>query len=246
MGYYSDQQGIMNRYLREGAEWKGHLENTKEFIINAARGKGNNSVVIFGSGWLLDVPLEFLCKNFNSVLLVDIFHPVQVQHKIQKFKNARLIFDDITGGISKKIYHLTKNYLKTKSKIPLSDIKCDFSKFNFDCDFIVSLNILNQLDIIIIDYLKKFDIYKKFELLEFRKYIQSSHIGLLPPNRSCLITDYEESIFNDKKELEKTNPLVFTEIPGKDRSAEWQWKFDSDQTYYPGKNVVFKVIALEI
>ena len=61
-GFKKDQNGIINRYLREKGSWKTHLSNTKKFITDFTKNKAKNSCVVLGSGWLLDVPIEYLTR----------------------------------------------------------------------------------------------------------------------------------------------------------------------------------------
>ena len=76
MGYLSDQKGIMNRYLNQQGGWDSHLDNSKRFIERSAFLKNKRSVAVLGSGWLLDVPIDYIAQEFGEVYLVDIAHPV--------------------------------------------------------------------------------------------------------------------------------------------------------------------------
>ena len=64
MGYISDQEGIMKRYLNEQDKWEFHLQNTRQFILDSFKDVQIRNLAIFGSGWLLDLPLEELSKKF--------------------------------------------------------------------------------------------------------------------------------------------------------------------------------------
>ena len=109
----------------------------------------------------------------------------------------------------------------------------------------VSLNILNQLDILIIDYLKRFSIYSAEEIILLRKIIQQSHIDSLPHHDSCIITDYQELVYDDEK-LDRINPLIHVDLPEGKRKSTWEWLFDSQKTYYHGKTTKFHVVAIEL
>ena len=63
-GFFKDQNGIINRYLREKEAWQAHLSNTRDFIINSSMNKDNSKAVILGSGWLLDIPVDELSKKY--------------------------------------------------------------------------------------------------------------------------------------------------------------------------------------
>ena len=67
----------------------------------------------------------------------------------------------------------------------------------------------------------------------------------MPLNKSCLITDYEELIFNDKDELEKKNNLIFVDLPKDNFQKKWIWKFDSCKTYIKNKKTYFNIIGID-
>lgn len=245
-GFQHDQQGIINRYLRETEGWNVHLNNCKNFILRASESKTKGTAVILGSGWLLDVPVEKLSKNFERVILVDIVHPRQVEHKVKKFKNVDFIKSDISGFIM-PVYEHIRNFKKNNIKKNLIEIEPLFSHFGLNdinhADFVVSLNLLNQLDILICDYIIKFKIYNEIELLEFRKLIQKKHIQWLPKTKTCLISDYLELNLDDKNELIREKKLVHIDLPLNNNTKRWDWEFDQQKTYHREFKTIFKVIA---
>ncbi len=243
MKYISDQKGIINRYLREFDEWQSHLENCKNFILNSAESKNKNSIAVLGSGWLLDFPIKEINLIFKKIYLIDIVHPKQIQNKVKKMKSVELITMDLTGNAVKNVFNFLKKTKKNHKKTFFNDIELENLNFLKDIDFVVSLNILNQLDILIIDHLKKLNFPYEKEILEIRKKIQKHHLENLPKNKSCLITDFEELIFDSKNKLEKTNKLVFIDF--KNKKKTWKWDFDKFN-YYKNKKVIFNVLAAEI
>lgn len=245
MHYVSDQQGIISRYLKEAEGWTGHLENTKQAIIKSAENKADGCCAILGSGWLLDVPLDYLVKKFKKVYLFDVLHPTQIKHKYHKYNNIVFIEQDITGGAINEFFDAVQLYKSTKKRKEPSDFVFSGFQFNIQFDFVVSVNILNQLDILIIDYIKGYNLYSESELMEFRKKIQQKHLDTLPECKSCIITDFEELVYSKTEQLEKTKPLIHINIPSENIVSTWQWQFDH-QTYYPGKNVVFNVLSMDI
>lgn len=249
MRFDADQKGIINRYLREGDGWNKHLEATKSFIINEARNKVKGTAVILGSGWWLDVPVEELASMFKKLVLVDISHPPQIRHKSKKHKNISLITTDITGGAAKSTYYFIRKY-NNSHKLSLNDIDFDSTGFGINppikADFVASVNILNQLDILIVDFLKKNNHFSDIELNQFRKKIQQQHLDALPAQKSCLITDYEEIIIKPStNEIEETKPLLHVSLSDTIKES-WQWDFDTKQTYNAGKITLFNVFAVTI
>ena len=245
-GFKKDQQGIINRYLRENGGWDSHLNNTKNFILKCSENKEKNSCVILGSGWLLDVPIEQLIDSFEQIYLIDIVHPRQIIHKYKKQTNIIFIETDIAGYIE-TVYFFLKE--KKKQKAALTEIQQhytnEFSEIIKNASMVVSVNILNQLDILICDYIAKTNIYSKEEIYLFRKLIQQKHLELLPANKSCIITDYEELNYNDQMQLTQQKPLVHVHLPNNKETVKWRWNFDMNKTYHNNYKTVFKVMAWE-
>lgn len=245
MHYVSDQQGIFERYVKEADGWALHLENTKKAIINGAQNKAKKACAVLGSGWLLDIPIDYLAENFEKVYLFDVIHPTQIKHKMDKIKNIKLIEQDITGGAITEFFDSVQLFKSMKKRKELDEFTFNGFSYKEQFDYVVSVNILNQLDILIIDYIKGYNLYSEEELQILRESIQQKHLDSLPQGKSVLITDYEELIFDKNKQLENTKKLIHIDLPEEKVKSTWQWNFDQ-QNYYPGKNVVFNVKALEI
>jgi len=246
-GFKHDQEGIINRYLREDGGWNEHLNKTKEFILQASENQPKGIAVILGSGWLLDVPIEELSESFEKVILIDVVHPRQIIHKVKKLPNVELFQTDITGLVM-PIYDSIK--VKKEEKKSLSDIKPVYDDFLITlikgADFTVSVNLLNQLDILICDYINKFSAYSENEINSFRKQIQANHLKLLPNDKSALITDYEELNFDENDRVIDSKKLVHIDLPNEKSAVKWKWKFDLKKTYHSNCKTVFKVMAVEL
>jgi len=245
-GFKNDQQGIINRYIRESGGWDTHLQNTKDFILQSAKSKKKKSCVVLGSGWLLDVPIDELSQLFDKIILIDIVHPKQITHKYRKHHNIEFVEADITG-LMEPVYHFLKETQLINAK--LSEIEAVYADEWYNMlqktDFVVSVNILNQLDILICDYIKKIDIYSADGIMEFRKTIQQNHLDMLPEAKSCLISDYIELNLAGGK-IVKKKPLVYINLPINKKTKKWQWDFDTYQTYHDGFNTVFQVMGVDV
>lgn len=255
MGFKTDQNGIVNRYLREEGAWNTHLDNTKQFICRTiANIEKRQSVAVLGSGWLFDVPVEELSREFENVVLIDIIQPKQIKHKTARYGNVTLVEADITGGVIEKAYRLAKNSRKQQRKIPLCNIfpnpdenQIEYEKqlllLSGSFDYVISVNLLNQLNILIVDYLKTLGMYNQNELLALSKAIQKHHLQILPEGKTCLITDFEEVITNTKTNQTQKRPLVFVDLPESRHKQYWTWHFDTKQTYYAHHTTTFRVVA---
>lgn len=240
-GYVKDQMGIQNRYVRENAQWKSHLEQTKAYIVASAKNiSSNNSVAVLGSGWLLDVPLEELSKAFRNVYLFDIVHPETVRVKAQKMANVYLQTIDLTGG-AVQLAEQSHSFEAFLLQLRGNTLDVDFNQY----DFVVSVNLLNQLDIILCDYLKnKFSLQDE-DLKEVRKIVQQRHINCLPKGKTCLVTDYCEENTSVTTGEVSTKQLLYCSLPNVE-CTEWIWTFDTNQMYHKGYRTCLKVKAMKI
>jgi hypothetical protein len=243
IGYYNDQKGIINRYTREVQFWNNHLEKTRKAILEGISGKERNKVIILGSGWLLDVPIEELSSQFKEVWLVDVYHPPQIVKRTSSMANVRLMQTELTG-LAEQVYNVTKVFRKTKFKTPIEEI-IGSEPFDLNSyDYVVSCNILSQLDIILVDYLKGQNIYDSKELDVLTKSIQQMHLDWLPRNKTTLICDLEEWVMDAEEIVSTKRPLIHAALPGIHSMNSWVWKFDTQMTYYLSYKTYFKVASL--
>ena len=243
MGYFRDQKGIMNRYLRESENWKKHLRYTREFIMESAENKNKYHAIVLGSGWLLDVPLEELSQQFKQVTLTDILHPPQIKKKAEKFPNVTLWETDLTGGMINNAYKQAKAFKKSK-ELPVFREKEKIT-LPQEPDFIISCNTLTQLGILIKEYLKKYPGIPEKSISELEETTQRNHLELLIPGKSCLITEYEEEIYNEEDQLIGTNPLLKVKLPAGKKQAQWKWHFDTRMYYREDAKTFMNVKAVD-
>lgn len=239
MGYLADQQGIINRYLREAGGWDSHLLKCREYILDKVEEYSPGTLTVLGSGWLLDVPLEELAEKCSVVNLVDINHPPQVARKVKKYAGVNLITDDITGGLIEQIWDLPGN----ETTDPESLMVPVYSP-SYDPGMVISLNVLTQTDTLIFDYMQREYLCGGRELRSLRKEIQNAHLNFLKNHPNLLITDYSEIIF-DKDDMFSQNNLLFCDQPLRGEKIEWEWDFDNSGEYYKRKRILFKVMAID-
>lgn len=242
-GYVTDQKGIQNRYIRESELWKSHLENTKKFILESVDNcASKKSIAILGSGWLLDVPIQELSKQFEHVYLCDVVHPEQIVVNMKKYTNVELVTVDLTGGLIQLAENVTTfdSFCQGLQSIPVFT----FENLAIQPDLVVSVNLLNQLDIILCDFLQKKFFVKEQDLQQVRGFIQQRHIDCLPHNKTCLITDYVEENHNVETKQVTTKNLLFCKLPKSLCEQKWDWNFDASQKYHDKCNTILKVKAL--
>jgi len=238
--YTIDQNGIMNRYLTEKKNWQEHLNNSKQYILDCISNKNYNTLAILGSGWLLDVPVDDILKQGVKLYLLDINHPKQIVNKYKNEKNITFIKTDLTNNLTEKI-----NYAKDINdfiNIVNNNSIIYFNKY----DFVVSLNLLNQLDILLCDLLKKKFTVNNNDLINIRQTIQQNHLTGLSKGKGCIITDYNE--INYKKQINEgvSKQLIYVSLDNLKNKKEWIWNFDTKETYNSNLKTVFKVISGEV
>jgi len=241
MNYISDQQGILRRYLREEGGWNSHLDHCSEFILRILKYNATEQLVVLGSGWLLDFPVEKILPLVKKVYLVDVHFPPQILKKAENSDKIECVNADITGGLIKNIYdklgHSKKNF-----QIPEFVPKPVISKENGK--LVISLNIMNQLDILIIDYIRKNIELHDADILKLRKNIQDAHLQMLSENAFILISDYREILMNSKGKILEERDLIFSQLPSGDETDEWEWSFDTHRLYNAHADTIMKVKAI--
>ncbi len=245
MGFIKDQEGIMNRYLRESSQWKNHLELTRKFICDSFAHTEAETVAVLGSGWLLDVPLDHLIQRFRRIYLVDIHHPIQIRKLTAGMRKVELIEADLSGGAIEKIWQYSRENLSiAQDELVLDQIPLDPPLTHIQADALISVNLLNQLDIILCDYILKQKPFQQEALTPFRTAIQAFHLDWISKKPACLITDILEEVV-DKNGVKSSKALLYTHLPEAIRQDRWWWDFDSTGTYYAGSRTRMEVQAVE-
>jgi hypothetical protein len=246
MDMIADQNGIYRRYLQEGNNWKLHLSNTKRFIIECLTDSDAKQVAILGSGWLLDIPVNFLAEHPSHVFFYDLRHPGHLPEKFKAHRNFHFITLDITGGLINRTYNLFSGRRKPGIAEIVGEFNAPAFKLPEPSDYIISVNLLNQLDILLVDYIKKYCKLESKSEFSIRKKIQEAHLKLLSPGHSCLITDYEEVHLDNRNSIIGKKPLIQCTLPAGKYRKTWTWNFDTQKTYNPDHRTAMNVIAIKL
>lgn len=244
MGYARDQEGIMHRYLEERANWEEHLQRTREFIAGAFKDPAIRTVAVLGSGWLLDVPLEELRERFNHVFLADVRHPPQIRKKTSSMENVTLLERDLSGGAMEQVWKASREGNLKEIRELAGNLVLVPPLREVDPDAIVSVNLLNQLDILLCDYLKRKGRSSVSAMEPLRNRLQTFHVDWITGRPGCLVTDTREvNISRDGKE--SSSSLLHVPLPEGFRTGHWEWKFDESGTYREGYQTRMEVSAVE-
>lgn len=241
-GFNKDRDGLITRYFSESEHWHSHLQNSKDFILKSLAGFEKKSVMLLGSGWLLDVPVDELSEHFQTVVLVDIAHPNQILHTYGKRPNLFFEISDISGVLGS-----IRNESLYSTKDICNDLKRDFhfdlyEKYN--PDMVISLNLLSQIAHFPVQYaIDRMDIdNERAEII--RRCIQQLHIDHLPEGKSLIITDYHEYVYDMKDNLIEERPRLSVKLP--ESISEWTWDFDLSGNYKFRRKVRLTVAALQV
>lgn len=79
-GYTYESIALKERYLRNKIQWQPHILHCHEFILKKIDSHPlANSIMIFGSGHLIEIPIEQILTKFEKIYLVDLVHPKSVK-----------------------------------------------------------------------------------------------------------------------------------------------------------------------
>jgi hypothetical protein len=245
MRFISDQEGIMNRYLREQEHWDAHLNNTKKFILGCFHDQEIKNLAVLGSGWLLDLPLKELSKKYKKIVLVDVFHPPQIVKKAGKYPNVTLHETDLSGGGIQFCWDLRKTKEEHLERYVLDEFSPTIPDLPFKPDAFISLNLLSQLDSLLVEFLARKKVrVTDTEVSRFRATIQQFHLDWITRKPGCLVTDAVELTSSPDNILEERS-LIQVDFPESRRTEEWTWDFDLDGTYHQDRETRMKVRAME-
>jgi len=243
LGYYNYQQGLIYRHLGQDEGWNSHLTNCRNYILNAVGIMKPAKVTVLGSGWLLDLPLKEILEAGIQVSLIDIVHPPEAYNQAASLQGVELIEDDVTGGIVEELWEKAGKLPFFRKLKTLEDLVVPVYKLKGDPGLVISLNILSQLDVLPVEFLKKRSKAGEQDIFGFRKTIQDNHLRFLSGYSSILITDVSE-VFTDSAGKTSDVPTVITKLPVGNRREEWTWDFDLRKSDFYQKSSVMKVVAI--
>jgi hypothetical protein len=230
MGYLDEAIAMRGRYRRNRASWQPHLENTRSFVLSAAdRCRNRSTVVILGSGLLLDVPLAELSNLFREVVLMDVVCLPEVRRHISGYDNVRFVEHDATS-IAERLYNNGRDGLpELPEASPVS------SEINEDTGLVVSLNILSQLWVVPRTYAARHlrgipedrgDEWCRGIVEAHYQFLQSLSCNV------CLVADHE-FVKRDREGgvVSRASTIFGLTLP--EPHASWTWNIASRGKSYP-------------
>ncbi|WP_299625071.1 hypothetical protein [Pelagibius sp.] len=239
MGYRREISGIAGRAAQCRESWHPHLEATKQVIETAAQACARRkTVLLVGSGLLLDVPLAHLSRSFERVILADIVHPRHTRKQARGYGNVELVQVDITD-IARPVF----DYVRKGRRGALPHGNPDHF-LDQDIDLVASVNLLSQLAFIPCSYLRaKRPSLPRDDLERFERQIVETHLRWLArfAGRVALITDYKREEQGSDGTLCRKNILGGLVLPPFEES--WTWRIAPRGTVFHDLDVRHKVAA---
>lgn len=239
MGYVRELSGLARRAEQCADAWRPHLEATRRHIEAAVQGcKGQGTVLVVGSGLLLDVPIYMLSDRFRRVVLADIFHARQVRRVARDLANVELLQADITGVVEPAY-----DYARRRQTGPLPRGRPGLPNGEA-FDAIVSVNLLSQLAPMPRQYIKAHrPAVPPKALHEFSKRIVEQHLAWLRRLRgqTVLIADYQREEQRNDGIMTCSNILEGIRLPEAD--ASWAWDIAPLGSVYRDIEVRHRVAA---
>ena len=232
--------GITSRYHRQRQIWRPHLkasQNAIKTFIEQKKIAPQSTIVILGSGPLLDVPLGFLNKHFKKVYLIDIVHLISTRIKCLFYPHVKLRMINLVWPELDLIAKLKNNPLMLSDhsnlgpeaflNLPLPALP--------PADVVVSLNLLSQLAIF--PYIQLEEILPKSSLNKTEQLhllavlnnaISTRHLQLLKTfPQALLISEITQQHFKEKAAyIQRTDetilsPELLAQLSPWGRSWDW-------------------------
>lgn len=239
MGYVRELSGIGRRNAQCVEAWRPHLEASKRAILAASEAcPHRRSVLVVGSGLLLDVPLAALSAAFERVVLADIVQPRAVRRAVRPYGKVELLQIDVSG-IARPVFDYVRR--RRRGSLPQCRVDCLLDR---GFDLVVSVNLLSQLPVIPSDYLRaRLPTLPPLAITEFSRGVIESHLDWLR-RFGCpvaLITDCERREEGDDRRVETKDLLEGVRLPPPEES--WSWDIAPRGSVYRDLAVRHRVVA---
>jgi len=220
LGHLSGLISLGSRHRRCRRAWVPHLDKSRALFLDAARAcQRRRTLLVAGSGLLLDVPLEELAGLFERVILCDVLHLPGVRRRARRLPGVELDCRDLTDLGPRLLAELRAGRSPDLS-VPAPEHFLDRQ----DLDLVVSANLLSQLPLPLLGFLARNHPDLEPEALErLAREIVEAHLAWLGRFhcRVCLVTDMERLKVRGGTILESEDPLFGAALPAPERAWDW-------------------------
>lgn len=221
----------VNLWARAGRcakDWAPHEAQCQHFVRKTVSGmRERRTAVVLGSGLLRDVPVAYLAKTFDTVVLVDLVHLASVRLRARTLRNLRLISRDLSG-LEDLLAGCETEPLGFLRQVPYLDL-------------VVSANILSQIGV---GATRRLEAEKIGDATEVVSKLIAAHLDGLAglPCTVALLTDTRYRVSDRSGAVLEDTDLLHGITPPP-AAAQWSWPvapFDEESRDY---QVVHDVIA---
>ncbi len=218
LGYLRESIAIRSRYRRCKTAWQPHLESSQAALLESLHACSDfRTALVFGSGLLLDIPLSELASRFENVWLVDLIHLPEVRRAARRYANVRCLSCDITGFLE-QMEALSPNNLNLPPPASFLD--------NPTVDWVASVNLLSQLPLLPLDWLRKrFPGIDEVMLEEWSTQLMRQHLDYLAAFAAptCLLADMEQTTYEQNGEVIEHADFAAKLDFEHQAFAQWRW-----------------------
>lgn len=218
LGYLREAIAIKARYRRHCEVWGPHLARSRAVVNEAVSAcSRRRTVVVLGSGLLLDIPLGALSEAFERVLLVDVVHLRWARRIAARYPNVVLIADDMTGLAADLSRRIAEGW--TGDLVPAPSLLQD----DDTVDLVISANVAAQLPVIPAAALRRAGV-EDAAVRVFCRDVVLAHLRYLAGFGAavCLITERgRETCDRDGGVLRIEDALFGVSLP--DEGRTWPW-----------------------
>jgi len=213
-GYVYQNVSLKFRARRCAKAWRPHVDECHNLIREELQKINPKTVMIIGSGLLLEIPIHDLLKSTEKIYLVDIIHAPEIRKLAKAHSQIELIEKDISSLLSV----LKKGMAPFQPKnIPWQTLEpWDMPKV----DWVISANLLSQIPLIISETLPmSSEVYKVFA-----RHVRDQHIERLcqQGRKVLLFADFENRYIDRESNVIKVENYEVDLGPLK-YLKEWIW-----------------------
>lgn len=220
LGYVRELRNIRTCHGWWGWAWANHFQRTREVIRAAcARCRQRRKALLFGSGWLHDIPLDELADSFREVVLVDLVHPLRTRWRVRRCKNVRLVSADVTATIE-EVHRVAR-----LPGVPLPRSLPQLFRDETDIDLTASVNLLSQLPDLPAKFLRQAGVHPPEQIDAYARDVIQAHLEFLRGFAGVvsLIADFEERVVSRSgKTVESQSTIYGMELPW--QGERWTWR----------------------
>jgi hypothetical protein len=214
-GYVYQNVSLKFRSRRCAKAWQGHVEQSRQLIRDHLKKAQSKTVMIIGSGLLLEIPIEELLMETEKIYLVDLVHSAEIRKLAAKNPKIKLLERDISGllGILKKDTGLFQLKNIPWEHLPEWDLPV--------VDWVISANLMSQIPLMISEKLPM----SSEAYVKFANSVRDQHIERLfkQAPKVLIFADFETRYIDQEGQRIKTESYE-VDLKSLKFDREWLWE----------------------